>query len=271
MPLVSAHRGGARPGFPENCVETFENTLRHAFAILEIDPRRTKDDEIVVIHDSTLERTTTGYGRVAEWTLPELKKLRLKDLDGTVTDFQVPSLDEVLQWAREKTVLVLDQKDVTLEERVKKIEEFRAESYAMVIVYSYKDARRCYDLNNNIMMEVMIPNRRKLAEFEKADIPWNNIVAFVGHTPPEDLELMKMIQAKGACCMVGTSRNLDRQLVPHRGDGIPAIEQAYRTLLRNGADLIETDLPIDVGTLLYSETAIPASKSQFFRVRSVAQ
>ena len=162
-------------------------------------------------------------------------------------------------------------KDVTLEERVRKIGEFRAESYAMVIVYSYQDAQRCYELNKNIMMEVMIPNRRKFAEFEKANIPWNNVVAFVGHTPPEDLELTKMIHAKGVCCMVGTSRNLDRQLVAHRENEISDTEQAYRTLLRNGADLIETDLPIDVGKLLFSEIAIPSRKSRFFRLRPVAK
>ena len=36
--LVSAHRGGPRRGFPENCIATFENTLKHTFAIMEIDP-----------------------------------------------------------------------------------------------------------------------------------------------------------------------------------------------------------------------------------------
>src|SRR5690606_36276711 len=36
VPLVSAHRGGARPGFPDNCIATFENTLRHTPAILEV-------------------------------------------------------------------------------------------------------------------------------------------------------------------------------------------------------------------------------------------
>lgn len=65
LPFVSAHRGGAQKGFPENCIATFENTLRHTFAIMEIDPRYTKDGAIVVHHDATLERTTTGKGRVA--------------------------------------------------------------------------------------------------------------------------------------------------------------------------------------------------------------
>ena len=68
--------------------------------------------------------------------------------------------------------------------------------------------------------------------------------------------------------MVGTSRNLDRQLKVNRAGSSAAIEQDYRALLQNGIDLIETDLPTDVGKLLYGESAIPASKSQFFRMGS---
>jgi glycerophosphoryl diester phosphodiesterase len=79
MHFVSAHRGGSQPKFPENCIATFENTLKHTYAIMEIDPRYTKDGVIVVHHDATLERTTTGEGRVADMTLQELKELRLKD------------------------------------------------------------------------------------------------------------------------------------------------------------------------------------------------
>lgn len=68
--------------------------------------------------------------------------------------------------------------------------------------------------------------------------------------------------------MVGTSRNLDRQLVVNRASGTAAIKQDYRALLQNGADLVETDLPTQVGKLLYDKSAIPASKSQFFRMSS---
>lgn len=249
--FVGAHRGGSRPGFPENCIATFENTLEHTFAIMEIDPRYTKDGQIVVHHDPTLERTTTGKGRVADLTLPELKELRLKDADGVVTEFQIPTLDEVLEWARGKTVLVLDQKDVPVEARVRKIEEHRAEAYAMLIVYSFKEAQKCHELNKNIMMEVMIPNRQKFDEFDRTGVPWSNIIAFVGHTPPDDRELLRMIHAKGTCCMVGTSRNLDREFVANRVSGSGAVEQRYRDLLEYGADVIETDIPREVGRLLY--------------------
>ena len=265
LPIVSAHRGGPQRNFPENCIATFENTLQHTYAIMEIDPRYTKDGAIVVHHDATLERTTTGKGRVAELTLQELKELHLKDTEGHVTNFQIPTLDEVLDWARGKTILVLDQKDVPVEARVRKIEEHQAEAYAMLIVYSFKGAQKCYELNKNIMMEVMIPNREKFHEFDETDIPWSNIIAFVGHTPPTDKGLLKMIHAKGTCCMVGTSRNLDREFIANRASGNGSIEQHYRALLRQGIDIIETDIPREVGKLLYGETAIPEHKSKFFK------
>ena len=264
LPLVSAHRGGARRGLPENCIATFENTLEHTYAIMEIDPRYTKDGAIVVHHDATLERTTTGKGRVAELTLQELRELHLKDTEGAVTEFQIPTLDEVLKWARGRTVLVLDQKDVPVEARVRKIEEHRAEAYTMLIVYSFKDARKCHELNKDIMMEVMIPDREKFYQFDRTGVPWSNIIAFAGHTPPTDKDLLQMIHAKGTCCMVGTSRNLDRQFIAKHASGAGATEKRYRDLLQFGADVIETDIPGEVGKLLYGESVIAAGKSEFF-------
>ena len=65
--------------------------------------------------------------------------------------------------------------------------------------------------------------------------------------------------------MVGTSRNLDREFIVNRVSGTGSLEQRYRALLQLGADVIETDLPKEVGKFLYSESMIPASKSQFFQ------
>jgi glycerophosphoryl diester phosphodiesterase len=110
----------------------------------------------------------------------------------------------------------------------------------------------------------MIPNRARFHEFEETGIPWSNVVAFVGHTPPKDKQLLKMLHEKSVLCIAGTSRNLDRKLTVNRASGASAIEEEYRVLLQRGVDLIETDAPREVGKLLYSKSAVPASKSRFF-------
>lgn len=266
LPLVSGHRGGPDKSFPENCLPTFERTLQRGFAMLEIDPRYTKDGAIVVFHDATLDRTSTGKGKVADFTLAELKQLRLKDTEGNVTEFQMPTLDEALVWARGKTVLVLDQKDVPVAVRVKKIEEHKAEGHAMLIVNTFKDAQACYAANANVMMEVMIPNRAKAAEFDTLGIPWRNVVAFVGHVPPEDKGLYELIHAKGAHCMIGTSRNLDRQFIRKEVADLKQLEPGYRAFLQRGADLIETDIPAHLGPMLYGATPVPVGKRKFFKL-----
>jgi len=267
LPFVSGHRGGSWTGYPENCLATFEHTLAHTYAILEIDPRYTKDGQIVVYHDPSLGRTSEGQGRVADMTLAELQKLKLKDRDGNLTEFTMPTLDETLEWARGRTILVLDQKDVPVAERVKKITEHKAEAYTVVIVNSFKDAAACHALNPKIMMEVMIPTRAKAAEFDKLGIPWRNVFAFVGHNPPEDEELYKLIHAKGACCMIGTSRNLDLKFLKKEVSELKPLEPEYRAFMKRGADLIETDIPVPLGELLYSETRVPAGKQKFFETK----
>lgn len=266
LPLVSAHRGGPQRNLPENCLATFENTLRHTFAALEVDPRYTKDGAIVLHHDARLERTTTGRGLVADHTVQELKQLRLKDPDGTVTEHQIPTLDEALQWARGKTVLILDQKDVPVAARVKKIEEHKAEAHAMLIVYSFKDVQACHALNPNIMMEVMISTRAQFAQFDQTGVPWRNIVAFVGHLPAPDAKVCELIHSRGTTCIVGTSRHFDRRFLSGEVTDLRVLEPGYRALLQQGADLIETDLPAQLGPLLFGSTRAPLSKERFFRV-----
>jgi glycerophosphoryl diester phosphodiesterase len=73
-PLFFAHRGGALLA-PENTNEAFERGLSFGADALELDIQTTREGEIVVIHDPTLERTTNGAGPVSALTLDELQRL----------------------------------------------------------------------------------------------------------------------------------------------------------------------------------------------------
>lgn len=92
---IAAHRGGARR-FPENSLRAFRNALALGVDLLEADIHLTADGVPVVLHDPTLERTTTGVGPVADARLADLRRLRLRTPAGP-TDEPVPTLADLLE------------------------------------------------------------------------------------------------------------------------------------------------------------------------------
>jgi len=96
--FFAAHRGGALL-WPENSLLAFRSATAMGADYLELDVHLTRDDEVVVIHDPTLDRTTTGAGPVRDRTLAELAPLRLRDRTGALTDEQIPTLDQVVALA----------------------------------------------------------------------------------------------------------------------------------------------------------------------------
>jgi glycerophosphoryl diester phosphodiesterase len=74
IPHVVAHRGDSH-SFPENTLRAFESAHQMGVDIIETDVHLTKDKEVVIWHDNTLERNTNGSGRVEDYTLKELKEL----------------------------------------------------------------------------------------------------------------------------------------------------------------------------------------------------
>ncbi len=104
-PLLAAHRGGSLL-WPENSLLAFRNALALGADFIEFDVHLSRDGEVMVIHDATLDRTTTGAGPVRERSAAELKALRLKDRSGAVTAETVPTLDEVVAVAAKRRMLL---------------------------------------------------------------------------------------------------------------------------------------------------------------------
>lgn len=99
MPLqaaeIIAHRGAS--GYaPENTLPAVRKAWEMNSDATEVDIYLTKDNRIAVIHDSKLDRTTNGTGRVADHTLEELKQLKIRWNDRVLKDVTIPTLEEVL-------------------------------------------------------------------------------------------------------------------------------------------------------------------------------
>ena len=111
--IIIAHRG-LDEAFPENSLIAFRAALERGMAI-EIDVRGTSDEELVVMHDDTVDRTTDGSGAVANMTLSELKQLDAGSWWGSeFAGERIPTLSETLDVVRDygtvETALILEMK-----------------------------------------------------------------------------------------------------------------------------------------------------------------
>ncbi len=106
--LVVAHRGDWRYA-PENSLAAIENVIKMGGDIVELDIHKTKDGHLILMHDNTLDRTTTGHGKISDYTLAEIKKLKLRNGLGIHTRHTVPTLKEALLLAKGKIMINLDK------------------------------------------------------------------------------------------------------------------------------------------------------------------
>lgn len=108
--LVVAHRGDWRYA-PENSIAAIEHSIALGVDVVELDLQLTRDSVLIVMHDATLNRTTTGKGRVDEWTLDSVRTLKLRNGCGIRTKHTVPTLEEVMLTAKDRVLVNLDKAD----------------------------------------------------------------------------------------------------------------------------------------------------------------
>ncbi|SDN84808.1 glycerophosphodiester phosphodiesterase [Alkalicoccus daliensis] len=94
---IFAHRGYSAL-YPENTMLAFREAAAAGAEGIELDVQLTKDEQFVVMHDATLDRTTEGSGRVREHTWKEVTRITASE------DQKVPGLEEVLRWAQHQNI-----------------------------------------------------------------------------------------------------------------------------------------------------------------------
>lgn len=243
--LISGHRGGRERNFPENAIETMEDVLGRMPAFFEIDPRLTKDSIIVLMHDETLDRTTTGTGKLADYTWDELQSIYLKDSEGNTTAFKIPTLEETILWAKGKTVVNLDKKDVPMEMIASLIEKLGAQNHVMLTVHTGEQALFYYNRFPGIMLSVFARNPKEYENMAQSGIPWENMIAYVGRTIDENNEaIVAELRSKGVRCMVSYAPTHDKI------SNIDERKEAYQKEILKKPDIIESDLPVEIWSVM---------------------
>ena len=112
--FIAAHRGGHERDWenraPENSIANIKKAVSMDFEIYESDVRVSKDGHLVIMHDTTVDRTTTGKGLVSDLKLSELKQLKLKYKNKRLSKETVPTLEELLVKGKGKILFKIDFK-----------------------------------------------------------------------------------------------------------------------------------------------------------------
>ncbi len=239
--LISAHRGGPSPGLPENGIETMDAVLTAIPAVMEVDVARSPDGVHYLMHDRTLDRTTTGSGAVTDVPWSEVSQLNLVDEAGWVTPYRVPTLRAALEWAKGKTVLQIDfKRTADYAEVIALIRETGMEDSVILIAYNLGSANRLLELAPDMLLSLSLSDLADLTAARFAGVPDANIVAFTGTRIPRP-DLYSELDSEDIEVIFGTLGRPDRSL-----DGVFArlgTDERYAELGENGVDIIATDRP----------------------------
>lgn len=245
--LVAAHRGGPAPGFPENAVETFERMLAKAPALIEVDVATSADGVLYLMHDDTLDRTTTGEGPIDGLSWAEISALHLEDSYGGETDFHPPAFAEILQWAEGRTILEIDFKRSTrFEDVIAEINRQQAEDRVVLIAYTLAQAERLHRLAPETMISLSVSTEADLNRAVAASIPADRLLGFTGVEDPNP-ELFSTLNHQDIEVIFGTLGGRDSIDAKTEASGDGAY---YARLAGLGVDIIATDRPIEAQSAL---------------------
>lgn len=239
-PNISVHRGGKGLRFyPENCLETLQYINDSISAVYEVDVAQTKDGQLVLMHDNSIDRTTNGSGLVKDLSYAELKKYYLVDDYGNETTFKIPLFSEVLKWCKTNNIiLTVDiKRSVSQKVVIDAVKEANAEDIGIIITYDVAQAKTAYKLAPELLLSVSARNDEEFDRLLEAKIPTKNMLAFTG-TRLSNASLYERLHANEIVCILGTLGNLDKQ-AEARGNELYAKWKAL------GIDIIATDRPFE--------------------------
>ena len=142
--LRIGHRG-ARAYEPENTLRSFKKALEIGVDAVELDVRKTKDNQLVVIHDPDVKRTTDGEGLVSELTLEEIKGLSAEKGE------KIPTLKEALDFLDKKVKIIIELKETGYEEKVlAAVSENGLQKNVVIVSFKDESLQKVKDLESQV-------------------------------------------------------------------------------------------------------------------------
>lgn len=168
MTKIFAHRGAS--GYaPENTLEAFRLAMEQGADGMELDVHLTKDGEVVVIHDETLDRTSNGHGNVRDYTLEELKKFSFHNHMEKYQGVQIPTLKEVLNLVKNSCMKV----NIELKTGIYWYEGIEEKTMDIVKTMGMEDRVIYSSFNHYSIQKVLEQNSDAETAYLFSDVPLN--------------------------------------------------------------------------------------------------
>jgi glycerophosphoryl diester phosphodiesterase len=236
--MVIAHRG-EHLKHPENTLPAFQAAIDAGADYFELDVRTTSDGKFVIMHDSTLDRTTNGTGEVYKHTFDEIRTLDAgAKFSPAFAGTKVPTLDEAFDLAHGKINVYVDTKHADPQQLVDTIVQHDMQDHVVV----YGNPFFLYEVHKirptlKIMPEAISPDICKL--FVRAMQP--QVLAFDANDFKEPV--------------IGCAKQGNAQIYVDRlGDADNP--DAWQKAIDQGAEGIQTNLPGELATYLRSHNMV---------------
>lgn len=262
--IIVAHRADWR-NYPENSLPAINGAIALDLPMVEIDLQRTQDGQLVLMHDVTVDRTTTGKGKVADLTLEQIRTLYLRDGLGSPTAWRVPTLREALVAARGRVMLNLDKGFRYLAEIMPLLEE--TGTSGQVLLKGPGTVTEVRAASPDLLTKVAY---MPVANFGKVGAPgfvreWVQqakpcAIEFVfAEWSPELREAFALCRENGVRIWVNT---LWPQLAGGLADdqALESPDGVYGVLLDRGVSMFQTDRPVLLKDYLAARKAVAAAE-----------
>ncbi|MDQ6421572.1 glycerophosphodiester phosphodiesterase family protein [Paenibacillus sp. LHD-117] len=234
-PIIVAHRGIPSLA-PENTMEGFKLAYEYGADVLENDIFLSKDGHLVIMHDPTLDRTTTGTGNVEDYTLEQLKSFKAnKQFPQAYPDARIPTLAEVFDAFKGKDVQhfveIKSYKPEIVDALVKLIKEKRVENQVSVISFNDAQLKRLGGLMPEMSIGFLTGGYANEANVNKSlretlKVIQNLDSTFNSSYPGIGPKFMEAAKHRGITLWPWTFRNLD-ETVRYYGMGTHSLTTDY--------------------------------------------
>ena len=244
-PLIVGHRGGFDTILPENSFALFEFTAQKACSSpvsIEFDIRESASGSLYIMHDETLDRNTSGSGKITGLQDTYIESLFLKDRNGRLTSEKIPRFSDVLRHFQNRNViLMLDVKGEILPKVIEQIKSLQMEHQCILLTFTAGSCREAGRLSDNLWISSLVRNREEWESLSEFNIPPSRLIAYITKDTPD--EVITEINKKGVLLMADMSESIRNNSTFYEPDYYLRLPETRKL------SIIITDYPVHVNKL----------------------